>query len=87
MSATVEAPPATSLRIEDLHVSRGAREVLEGVTIDIAYLDAFMDRSVSAASPVKAIAVLSRSDELFVQRLFEKTIPEIEDKTIKIEKV
>ena len=35
MSATVEAPPATSLRIEDLHVSRGAREVLEGVTIDI----------------------------------------------------
>jgi branched-chain amino acid transport system ATP-binding protein len=32
---TVDAPPATTLRIEDLHVSRGAREVLEGVTIDI----------------------------------------------------
>jgi branched-chain amino acid transport system ATP-binding protein len=35
VSATVEAPPATTLRIEDLHVSRGAREVLEGVTIEI----------------------------------------------------
>jgi len=31
--------------------------------------------------------VLSRSDELFVQRLFEKTIPEIEERTIKIERV
>jgi N utilization substance protein A len=31
--------------------------------------------------------VLSRADELFVQRLFEKTIPEIEDRTIKIERV
>ncbi len=36
MSATVEAPAATTLRIEDLHVDRGAREVLEGVSIDIA---------------------------------------------------
>ena len=35
MSATVEAPAATSLRIEDLHVDRGAREVLEGVSIDM----------------------------------------------------
>ena len=35
MTATVEAPAATSLRIEDLHVDRGAREVLEGVSIDI----------------------------------------------------
>ncbi len=36
MSATVEAPAATALRIEDLRVARGAREVLEGVTIEIA---------------------------------------------------
>jgi branched-chain amino acid transport system ATP-binding protein len=35
VSATVDAPPTTSLRIEDLHVSRGAREVLEGVSIEI----------------------------------------------------
>jgi branched-chain amino acid transport system ATP-binding protein len=35
VSATVDAPPSTSLRIEDLHVSRGARQVLEGVTIEI----------------------------------------------------
>jgi branched-chain amino acid transport system ATP-binding protein len=35
VSATVEAPAATTLRIEDLHVVRGAREVLEGVTIEI----------------------------------------------------
>jgi branched-chain amino acid transport system ATP-binding protein len=35
VSATVEAPPTTSLRIEGLHVSRGAREVLEGVTLEI----------------------------------------------------
>ena len=35
MTATVEAPAATNLRIEDLHVDRGAREVLEGVSIDI----------------------------------------------------
>ncbi len=35
MSATVEAPAATALRIEDLRVARGAREVLEGVTLDI----------------------------------------------------
>jgi len=34
--SVVEAPPATSLRIEDLRVSRGAREVLEGVTLEIA---------------------------------------------------
>lgn len=31
--------------------------------------------------------ILSRADELFVQRLFEREIPEIEDKTIKIERV
>jgi branched-chain amino acid transport system ATP-binding protein len=35
VSATVDAPPSTTLRIEDLHVSRGARQVLEGVTIEI----------------------------------------------------
>ena len=35
MTATVEAPSTTNLRIEDLHVDRGAREVLEGVSIDI----------------------------------------------------
>jgi branched-chain amino acid transport system ATP-binding protein len=35
VSATVEAPAATMLRVEDLHVRRGAREVLEGVSIDI----------------------------------------------------
>ncbi|MEA2180663.1 MAG: branched-chain amino acid transport system ATP-binding protein [Solirubrobacteraceae bacterium] len=35
MSATVDAPPTTTLRIEDLHVSRGARQVLEGVNIEI----------------------------------------------------
>ncbi|MBY0227838.1 MAG: transcription termination factor NusA [Gemmataceae bacterium] len=31
--------------------------------------------------------VLSRADELFVQRLFEMKVPEIDDKTIKIERV
>lgn len=31
---------------------------------DLAFLDAFMDRSVGAASPVNAIAVLSRADEV-----------------------
>ncbi len=31
---------------------------------DIAFLDAFMDRSVTAASPVNAVAVLSRADEI-----------------------
>jgi hypothetical protein len=36
---------------------------------DVAFLDAFMDRSVSAASPVKAVAVLSRSDEIGAGRL------------------
>jgi hypothetical protein len=36
---------------------------------DVAFLDAFMDRSVSAASPVKAVAVLSRADEIGAGRL------------------
>jgi hypothetical protein len=36
---------------------------------DIAFLDAFMDRSVTAASPVNAVAVLSRSDEIGAGRL------------------
>jgi hypothetical protein len=36
---------------------------------DVAFLDAFMDRSVAAASPVKAVAVLSRSDEIGAGRL------------------
>lgn len=31
---------------------------------DMAFLDAFMDRSVTAASPVNAVAVLSRADEI-----------------------
>ena len=31
---------------------------------DLAFLDAFMDRSVTAASPVNAVAVLSRADEI-----------------------
>jgi Dynamin family len=31
---------------------------------DVEFLDAFMDRSVSAASPVNAVAVLSRADEI-----------------------
>jgi len=36
---------------------------------DIAFLDAFMDRSVTAPSPVNAVAVLSRSDEIGAGRL------------------
>lgn len=36
---------------------------------DIAFLDAFMDRSVTAASPVNAVAVLSRADEIGGGRL------------------
>jgi len=36
---------------------------------DISFLDAFMDRSVTAASPVNAVAVLSRSDEIGGGRL------------------
>jgi len=36
---------------------------------DVAFLDGFMDRSVSAASPVNAVAVLSRADEIGGGRL------------------
>ena len=36
---------------------------------DVEFLDAFMDRSVSAASPVNAVAVLSRADEIGAGRL------------------
>ncbi len=36
---------------------------------DVAFLDAFMDRSVTAASPVNAVAVLSRADEIGGGRL------------------
>ncbi len=36
---------------------------------DMEFLDAFMDRSVSAASPVNAVAVLSRADEIGACRL------------------
>jgi branched-chain amino acid transport system ATP-binding protein len=35
VSATVDAPATTALRIEDLRVARGAREVLEGVSLEI----------------------------------------------------
>jgi branched-chain amino acid transport system ATP-binding protein len=33
--SVVEAPPTTTLRIDNLHVARGAREVLEGVSLEI----------------------------------------------------
>ncbi|MEZ5255507.1 MAG: dynamin family protein [Ilumatobacteraceae bacterium] len=36
---------------------------------DIAFLEAFMDRSVTAASPVNTLAVLSRADEIGAGRL------------------
>ena len=36
---------------------------------DMAFLEAFMDRSVTAASPVNAVAVLSRADEIGAGRL------------------
>ncbi len=36
---------------------------------DVAFLDAFLDRSVVAASPVNAVAVLSRADEIGAGRL------------------
>jgi hypothetical protein len=36
---------------------------------DVAFLDAFMDRSVTAASPVNTVAVLSRADEIGAGRL------------------
>jgi hypothetical protein len=36
---------------------------------DMQFLDAFMDRSVGAASPVNAVAVLSRADEIGAGRL------------------
>jgi hypothetical protein len=36
---------------------------------DVAFLDAFMDRSVTAASPVNAVAVLSRADEIGAGRI------------------
>jgi hypothetical protein len=35
---------------------------------DVEFLDAFMDRSVTAASPVNAVAVLSRADEIGAAR-------------------
>lgn len=36
---------------------------------DVEFLDAFMDRSVTAASPVNAVAVLSRADEVGAGRI------------------
>lgn len=36
---------------------------------DVAFLDAFMDRTVAAASPVNAVAVLSRADEIGAGRM------------------
>ena len=36
---------------------------------DVEFLDAFMDRSVAAASPVNAVAVLSRGDEIGAGRI------------------
>jgi hypothetical protein len=36
---------------------------------DVEFLDAFMDRTVAAASPVNAVAVLSRGDEIGAGRL------------------
>lgn len=36
---------------------------------DVAFLDAFMDRTVTAASPVNTVAVLSRADEIGAGRL------------------
>ena len=36
---------------------------------DVEFLDAFMDRSVAAASPVNTVAVLSRADEIGAGRL------------------
>ena len=36
---------------------------------DVEFLDAFMDRTVAAASPVNAVAVLSRADEIGAGRL------------------
>jgi hypothetical protein len=36
---------------------------------DVEFLDAFMDRSVSESSPVNAVAVLSRADEIGAARL------------------
>jgi hypothetical protein len=36
---------------------------------DVAFLDAFMDRTVAAASPVNAVAVLSRADEIGAGRI------------------
>ena len=36
---------------------------------DVAFLDAFMDRSVAASSPVNAVAVLARADEIGAGRL------------------
>ena len=36
---------------------------------DVEFLEAFMDRSVTAASPVNAVAVLSRADEIGAGRL------------------
>jgi hypothetical protein len=38
-------------------------------TSDVEFLDAFMDRTVTAASPVNAVAVLSRADEIGAGRL------------------
>ena len=36
---------------------------------DVDFLEAFMDRSVTAASPVNAVGVLSRADEIGAGRL------------------
>ena len=36
---------------------------------DVAFLEAFMDRTVAAASPVNAVGVLSRADEIGAGRL------------------
>lgn len=42
-------------------------------TTDVAFLDAYMDRSVPESSPVNAVAVLSRADEIGAGRLDSMT--------------
>ncbi len=80
----IDTPGLASLNDENSRRTRDFLEVEDGTaadvdavvylmrhlhTTDVAFLDAYMDRSVPQSSPVNAVAVLSRADEIGAGRL------------------
>lgn len=80
----IDTPGLASLNDENSRRTRQFLDPEEGATgdadaviylmrhvhaADVAFLDAFMDRSVASSSPVNAVAVLSRADEIGAGRL------------------